>query len=336
MPGLGRAPGGYLPPRPGQCMAARLTTYFVVGIVAATLIAGLIVGAQRDDSDGPVDLIVFNAKVYTADASGTVAEAVAVRGNQILRVGSNREINRLRRPQTTLIDAHGAAVLPGFNDASTHFIDGGLALDDVDLTGATTVEEIQDRIQVWGEAHPDRGWILGHGWQPSASLLTPTRQLLDAVASDRPACLLSTDGRSAWLNSKALERVAISRRTQPPADGAIIKDPRTGNPTGLLKGAAVEIATRALPRPSREDRARALRAAIEEAHRNGVTSIHDVISRADDFVSYDAARRAGDLAVRVYATLPADDTPEAEIFKQLESLSARYPDDPLFKMGSVR
>ena len=317
-------------------MAARLTTYVVVGIVAATLIAGLIVGAQRDDNDGPVDLIVFNAKVYTADASGSMAEAVAVRGNQILRVGSNREINRLRRPQTTLIDAHGAAVLPGFNDASTHFIDGGLALDDVDLTGATTVEEIQARIQVWSEAHPDRAWIVAHGWQPSAALLIPTRQLLDAVASDRPACLLSTDGRSAWLNSKALERVAIRRHTQPPADGAIIKDPRTGNPTGLLKGAAVEIATRALPRPSREDRARALRAAIEEAHRNGVTSIHDVISRADDFLLYDAARRAGDLAVRVYATLPGDDTPEAEIFKQLESLSARYPDDPLFKMGSVR
>ena len=91
-------------------MAARLTTFLVVAIVAATLIAGLIVGAQRDDSDGPVDLIVHNAKVYTGDGSGTMAEAVAVRGNQILQVGSNREINRLRRPQTDVIDAKGAAV----------------------------------------------------------------------------------------------------------------------------------------------------------------------------------------------------------------------------------
>src|SRR6476646_10742776 len=154
MPGLGRAPGGYVPPRPGQCMAARLTTYVVVGIVVATLIAGLIVGAQRDDSDGPVDLIVFNAKVYTADASGTMAEAVAVRGNQILRVGSNREINRLRRPQTIVVDAQGAAILPGFNDASTRFIDGGLALDSVDLTDATTIDEIQSRVRVWAESNP--------------------------------------------------------------------------------------------------------------------------------------------------------------------------------------
>ena len=107
-------------------MAARLTAYVVVGIVAATLIAGLI--AQRDDTDGPVDIIIHNAKVYTAGTNGTMAEAVAIRGNQILRVGSNREINRLRRPQTTMIDAGGATVLPGFNDAHVRLVEGGLAL----------------------------------------------------------------------------------------------------------------------------------------------------------------------------------------------------------------
>src|SRR5262245_32648783 len=98
-------------------MAARLTAYVVVGIVAATLIAGLIVGAQRDDNDGPVDIIIHNAKVYTAGPpanDGEMAEAIAIRGNQVLRVGSDREIQRLRRPQTTMIDAKGGAVLPGF------------------------------------------------------------------------------------------------------------------------------------------------------------------------------------------------------------------------------
>ena len=170
-------------------MAARLTTYVVVAIVAATLIAGLMVGAQRDDNDGPVDLIVFNAKVYTADSSGTMAEAVAVRGNQILRVGSNREINRLKRPQTTVIDAGGAAVLPAFDDAGTHFIEGGLALDEVDLTDAVSVEEIQARIKVWAESHPGRTWIVGRGWRPSSFATAPTRQLLDEVVSDQPTYL---------------------------------------------------------------------------------------------------------------------------------------------------
>jgi len=193
-------------------MAARLTTYVVVGIVAATLIAGLIVGAQRDDNDGPVDLIVFNGKVYTADGSSSMAEAVAVRGNQILRVGSNRDINRLRRPQTVVVDALGAAVLPGFNDASAHFIDGGVALEAVDLREATTIEEIQARIGAWAEAHPDRPWIVGGGWDSAAVAAGPTRQLLDAIVADRPACLLSRDGRSAWLNTKALRRAGITRR----------------------------------------------------------------------------------------------------------------------------
>ena len=317
-------------------MAARLTTYVVVAIVAATLIAGLMVGAQRDDNDGPVDLIVFNAKVYTADSSGTMAEAVAVRGNQILRIGSNREINRLKRPQTTVIDAGGAAVLPGFNDASTHFIEGGLALDQVDLTDATTVEEIQERIKVWAESHPGRTWIVGRGWRASSLTTPPTRQLLDEVVPDQATCLLSTDGRTAWLNSKALQRAGITRQTQAPGEGVIGKDSRTGLPNGLLKGAAVAIATKALPRPTRDERARALVEAIDEAHRQGVTSIHDTIDHADDFLLYDDARREGDLAVRIYASVSADDIPEAEVLKELESLSNRYPDDPLFKMGGAR
>ncbi len=317
-------------------MAARLTTYVVVGIVAATLIAGLMVGAQRDDNDGPVDLIVFNGRVYTADASGTMAEAVAVRGNQILRVGSNREISRLRRPQTVVIDALGAAVVPGFNDASAHFIDGGIALDEIDLTDATTVEEIQARIQTWAASHPDRAWIVGRGWHASVFAPGPTRQQLDAAVADRPTYLVSEDGHAAWLNSKALQRASITQRTPSPPDGTIVKESRGGIPTGVLKGTAMALAARVLPRPSPEERARALRAAIEEAHRQGVTSIHDTIDRAGDFILYDEARRAGDLAVRVYASVETDTTTEAETFKQLESLSDKYPDDPLFKMGGVK
>ena len=114
-------------------MAARLTAFVVVAIVAVTLIAGLIVGAQRDDSDGPVDVIVHNARVYTADTAGRTAEAVAIRGNQILRVGTDREISRLKRPQTTMIDARGATVLPGFNDTAVDLVGGGAASDRVDL-----------------------------------------------------------------------------------------------------------------------------------------------------------------------------------------------------------
>jgi predicted amidohydrolase YtcJ len=316
-------------------MAARLTTYVVVGIVAATLIAGLIVGAQRDDSDGPVDLIVYNAKVYTADGSGAMAEAVAVRGNQILRVGSTREITRHRRPQTVAIDARGGAVLPGFNDSNVRFIDGGLSLDEVDLEGADTLDEISARIDAWAASNPERPWIVGHGWTPDVFPATgPTLHALDAVA-DRPAYLVSADGHAAWINTKALRLAGITRRTAAPAGGAIVKDARRGEPTGVLCDTAMTLASGLVPRPTREERAAALRAAIDEAHRHGVTSVHDTAGRAEDFLLFDVAREAGDLNLRVYEPVDVDGVPQGEAFKELEALSSKYPDDPLFKFGGA-
>ncbi len=96
-------------------MAARLTAFLVAAIVGVTVVAGLIVGAQRD-ADAPIDVLVYNGRVFTGDAAAPFAEAVAIRGNRIFRVGSNREIKRLRRRATTVIDAHGGSVLPGFTD----------------------------------------------------------------------------------------------------------------------------------------------------------------------------------------------------------------------------
>jgi predicted amidohydrolase YtcJ len=321
-------------------MAARITTYVVVGIVAATLIAGLIVGAQRDDNDGPVDLIVFNAAVYTADGSGTMAEAVAIRGNQILRVGSNREINRLRRPQTKVVDALGAAVMPGFNDADVQFIAGGLGLDTIDLLGAGTTDEMQARIRVWAEANPDRPWVVGRGWDAETfGTPGPTRQLLDAAVADRPAFLLSYDGRAAWLNTKALRVAGITRRSPNPPDGLIVKELRTSEPTGWLRDGAVALAARLVPRPGRDERARALRAAITEAHRNGITSVHDVTAGAEEFALYEDARRAGELKVRVYSSVrldPVDGVAAPDVFTGIDALSSRYPDDPVFKVGGAR
>ena len=144
-------------------MAARLTAYAVAFIVGVTFIAGLIVGAQRED-DGAVDLIVVNGKVYSADGTADLAEAVAVRGNKVIRVGSNREIQRLKRAQTVVIDARGGAVMPGFIDSHAHLINGGLSLDQISLSDATTIDDIKDTIRVWSEAHPEREWITGRGW----------------------------------------------------------------------------------------------------------------------------------------------------------------------------
>jgi len=309
-------------------MAARLATLLVAAIVGTTLIAGLIVGAQRADESGPVDLIIHNAKVYLADDPGSTAEAVAVRGNKILKVGSEREIMRLKKPQTAVVDAKGASVLPGFDDAHASLVDGGLASEDVQLFGARTLDDIRARIEEYTAAHPEQVWIVGRGWSYDA-VQDPTRAQLDAIVRDRPVKLLSHDGRTAWVNSRALTAAGITKRTASPRNGTIAHD-RRGDLTGILEGEAMTLVDRVAPRATREERARGLELAIREAQRRGITSVQDFGAAAGDLDLYDAAREAGTLGVRVYASVSGSTAVD-----DLEALRERFPDDPLLKTGLV-
>jgi predicted amidohydrolase YtcJ len=309
-------------------MAGRLATILVAAIVGTTLIAGLIVGAQRDDNSGPVDLIVHNAKVYVADDLGSMAEAVAIRGNKILKVGSEREIMRYRRPQTTILDARGAAVLPGFDDAHASVVAGGMATEALQLRGATTGDDIRDRLEAFADAHPDASWITGYGWSADV-VVEPTRAFLDSIVSDRPVRLLSADGRAVWVNTRALAKAGITRRTAAPKNGVIVRD-RRGDATGVLRDEAMALVDRVAPKATREERARGLELAVREAQRRGVTTVQDLGATAGDLDLYDAARDAGTLGVRVYAALPAT-TPLGD----LEALARRFPNDPLLKTGLV-
>ena len=316
-------------------MAARFTAYAVAFIVGVTVIAGLIVGAQRED-DGPVDLIVVNGKVYTGEQN-ELAEAVAVRGNTVVRVGSNGEIRRLRRAQTTVIDAKGGAVIPGFNDAHAHLITGGLSLDQVNLAEARTVDDIKDTIRLWSEAHPERTWITGRGWyyQPFNGAM-PTRQMLDALVPDRPAYLIAYDGHTGWANTAALKAAGITRRTKNPAGGAIVRDARTGEPTGALKETAMALMSKAAPQPTEEDRMAAVRAAIEEAHSLGITSVQDAGGQASDLELFDRLRKRGELTLRIYQALRADGTLTEAGLEELEKVRERFADDPLLKAGAIK
>jgi predicted amidohydrolase YtcJ len=316
-------------------MAARLTAYAVAFIVGITVIAGLIVGAQRED-DGPVDLIVINGQVYSAE-SDELAEAVAVRGNKVIRVGSNREIQRLRRAQTTVIDAEGGAVLPGFNDAHTHLVSGGLSLDQVRLDDATTVDEIRNTIRVWAEANPERQWVTGRGWyyQPFNGAM-PTRQMLDALVPDRPAYLVAYDGHTGWANTAALKAAGITRSTRNPAGGIIVRDSRTGEPAGALKETAMALMSKVAPQPTDEDRLAAIRAAIQEAHRLGITSVQDAGGAAGDLELYDRLRKRKQLTLRVYQALRADASLTEAGLEELEQIRTRFADDPLLKTGAIK
>lgn len=317
-------------------MAARLTAYAVAFIVGVTFIAGLIVRAQRED-DGPIDLIVINGQVYAGNGSADLAEAVAVSGNKVVRTGSNREIQRLRRAQTKVVDAKGGAVLPGFDDAHVHLVNGGLSLDQINLLEATTLDQVKESVRLWAEAHPERTWIMGRGWYyQTFNGAMPTRQLLDALVPDRPAYLIAYDGHTGWANTKALKLAGITRHTKAPANGTIVKDPRSGEPTGALKEAAMALMSAAAPQPTEEDRLAAIRAAIEEAHRAGITSAQDAGGLASDLELFDRLRKRGELTLRVYQALRADATLTEEGLKELDRVRAKFGDDPVLKTGAVK
>ncbi len=318
-------------------MRSRLATAIVVAIVAGTFVIGLIVGAQRDDETGPVDLIVLNGKIYTADGSGTFAEALAVRGNTILRVGSNREIKRLAGRATQSIDAHGATVLPGLNDAHLHLVSGGLGLQQANLLDATTVEQIAATIQAFAAAHPDRPWVLGRGWYytPFPGGL-PTRQQLDAIVPDRPAYMRCYDGHTSWVNTRALKAAGVTRATPDPPGGVIVRDPATGEPTGVLKEGAQELVAKFLPQWTRDDRLRAIRDAIARAHEFGVTSAQNAGVDADELALYDELMRKGELRLRLYNAMSIElPFGEAEA-DRLDALWKSHPNDALIKTGAVK
>lgn len=316
-------------------MAARLAAYIVALIVGTTFIAGLIVGAQRD-SAGPVDLIVVNGRVYTADGDGTMAEAVAVQGNKILQVGTSREIQRLRRPQTVVVDAEGGTVLPGFNDSHAHLISGGLALDQINLLEAKTLPMIEETIRAWAATNPDREWVTGRGWyyEPFAGAL-PTRQILDALVPDRPAYLTSYDGHTGWANTRALKLAGINRRTANPAHGVVVKDAR-GEPTGVLKEAAMALMSPVVPKPTRAEKVAGLRAAMIEAHRRGVTSVQNGGGTPEDFEIYDELRATRGLDLRIYSAVSVGPHSELDRWPALTQLLEKYPDDPVLKAGAIK
>jgi predicted amidohydrolase YtcJ len=237
--------------------------------------------SAEGQTKAPADVLITNARIYTVNPKQPWGEALAIRGAQIVAVGTAKELDGLRGPSTKSIDAKGQLVLPGFTDCHIHFMDGSLGLMRVDLNGAASVEEIQKRVKAYADSHPKEPWILGMGWTyptfaPSG---LPDKKILDDVVPDRPVHLIAFDGHSSWANSKALELAGITRETPDPANGKIVRDEK-GEATGALKEAAGDLVGKVAPQPSREERLTALRKGMHEANRVGLTRVH---SAGQDF-----------------------------------------------------
>jgi len=260
-------------------------------------------------AQGPeADLVILNANVRTMEAGRPSAEAVAVSGNRLVAVGTGAEVKKYVGPRTRVIDAGGALVLPGFNDSHTHFLSGGFQLSSVDLRSADTPQEFAERIRRFSEKLPGGRWITGGDWDherwPGAPL--PTKELIDSFTPDRPVFVNRLDGHMALANSYALKLAGVTRDTPDPPGGLVVRDPKTGEPTGVLKDAAQSFVWKVIPESSFEEKLQAARAATAHAASLGVTSVQDV-SAGDDVGVYQTLLERGELKTRVYAVSPLPD-----------------------------
>src|ERR1043166_8332422 len=247
-------------------------------------------------------LIVINAAVYTVDKQHPKAEAVAVIGDRIVAVGSRAEIVLWRGPQTKVIDAGGKLLLPGFNDAHVHFIQGGAQLEQVQLTDAATPEEFTKRIAAQVKKTPKGEWIVGGRWDetkwPEQEL--PTRELVDPVTGDTPIFVERYDGHEALANSAAMKLAGIDANTPEVPGGVIVRD-ASGNPTGVFKDAAMPLIFKAIPPMTPAQRLRAAGAAIKHAASLGVTSVQHMNPEFADVAAYSELAEKGELTTRIYA-----------------------------------
>src|SRR6266516_3989903 len=195
------------------------------------------------------DIVIINASIHTMDESRPTASAVAIAGNHIAAVGSSAEIRALAQAKTRLIDAGQKVVLPGFNDAHVHFLSGGFALSNVNLREAKSATELAAQLGAYAKTVPKGAWILGGDWDhekwPGSPL--PTKEIIDAATTNHPVFVNRLDGHMALANSVALKLAAINKETQDPSGGIIMRDPQTGEPTGILKDAAERLVQRVIP-----------------------------------------------------------------------------------------
>ncbi|HEY2001035.1 MAG TPA: amidohydrolase family protein, partial [Acidobacteriaceae bacterium] len=266
--------------------------------------------ATAADAQVYATLVLVNGHVWTENPAQPEAEAVAVYGNRILRVGTSEEVRRLAGPPTRVIDLHGRRVVPGFNDAHVHFVTGGQVLANVQLLDASSQAEFRERIARFVQSQPPGAWILSGIWDHErwTPAVLPTHQLIDDVTSKNPVFIMRLDGHMGLANALAMKLAGVDRNTKDVPGGVIVRD-ADGNPTGMFKDAAMTLINRVIPPLSLEQTETAILAAQQEAARNGVTSVQEMADDQDDtsgpehLRALQALEREGQLKVRISVNL---------------------------------
>ena len=284
-------------------------------LIFSGLILSIILSCCSSAGGEMADLLLINGTVWTVNPGQPWAEAVAVKGGRILEAGSSEAIRKLASPRAEIIDLKGDLVLPGFIDSHTHFLDGGFSLLSIRLRDARSREDFVARIKDKVN-ELDRGeWILNGNWdhQSFNPPELPNRDWIDAVTPHNPVFVNRLDGHMVLANSLALKIAGITKDTPSPAGGKILKDPETGEPTGILKDAALDLVAEHLPEPSLKAKLRAAEVALRHAAKCGVTSVHDMAS-AENLEVYQELLRKNKLTARLYVYIPIT---EVEVYARL-------------------
>jgi predicted amidohydrolase YtcJ len=313
----------------------------VKSLIITTLllcVAGL--PAQQPSAPQP-DTIYIHGNILTgahlrgSDTSSTPARvtALAIANGTILAAGNDADVLKLKTPFTKVIDLNGVFVMPGFNDAHTHIGGAGRQKLTVDLDGAVSLAEMQQRIRTFASTTQPGSWLQGGGWDHTkwASKQLPTRADIDSVTAGHPAVFSRTDGHIVVANSAALAAAGITSDTPDPVGGKIDRD-ATGTPTGIVReGPAVSLIFKMIPNPTLEDRRKALNIAIADALAHGVTSVQD-FSDWEDFLALEELEHTNQLHLRVSEWL--DFNLPLAVLKDRRASHAS--NDPLLHLGMLK
>lgn len=291
--------------------------------------------AQSSKNNNNPDLILFNGKIFTGNNTN-LTQAIAIKNNRIVRVGTSQQIKKLAKKGTRFINLEGKMVMPGINDAHIHFLSGSLGLTKINLNDCTTEQEALDSIADYAKKNPTKKWILGMGWQYKIFKNgMPNKSSLDKIISDKPVFIESYDGHSAWANSKALEMAGINSETKFNGFGEIIKDAQ-GQPTGAITEAACYLVDKFIPEPTRTEKIEALKTGMKYAATLGITSIQNASGTIEEFELYQYLLKKGLMTVRSSTAFSAGNkTTQADI-NSFVKLKNSMASNPFLKAGAIK
>jgi predicted amidohydrolase YtcJ len=298
------------------------------GALLAGMLGSLCAGQAAEpapDTRPKADVIYVHANVYTGVPANTPfssilrEEAIAVRGDRIEAVGKTLDLQKLKGPQTEIIDLGGHFTMAGFNDAHLHLDDAGMTKLSVDVTGVKSLDELRARVEKKVEESRAGEWIIGSGWDETLwpVKVTPTRWDLDEVANGHPVFLVRIDGHIAVANTRALQLGSINLASRDPQGGHIDRN-ENGEVTGILRETAQTAILDVIPKPSHAQRRQALELALADLAEHGVTSAQDYSPNWENFQIYEDLEKEGKLTARISEWLPFDE-PVDDLVKKRDS-----------------